>query len=151
MVHDLWKNIQRYRALSPALAVAVSWLDSFLQENPDPSPCARQDVSPDFYYSIQQYDTRPSQGGLLEAHNLYLDIHLLLSGTEEIYIAERSLLREAVCYDPSKDAAFYEGGWQSCSRLEPGSFLICFPHDAHLPGTAQTAGPVKKLMAKVRL
>jgi len=109
-------------------------------------------VNDDFYYSIQEYDSKLIENCKLESHRLYADIQIVIKGEEAIDIvpvAEAELLTE---YDEAKDAAF----WKTADvmeriELKNGSYAVFLPRTAHKPGIAINNQPVKikKCVGKV--
>lgn len=101
------------------------------------------------------FDTAPDERRFFEAHRRYLDVHVVVKGTERLEIAETArLTQDATRSKPEND--FYaftdaEGDFQSVV-LRPGSFLVVFPEDAHRC-QGQVDGPcaVEKLVFKVCL
>ena len=72
------------------------------------------------------YETVPDEEAFFEAHRLYLDIHLMLSGSERVEIASPAALEQ---FDHQGDA--YRGEGRHSLVLSPGDFLVVFPDDAH--------------------
>lgn len=74
------------------------------------------------------YETIPDEDAFFEAHRLYLDIHLMLSGSERVELASPAVLEQ---FDHQGDFYAYRGEGQHSLILSPGSFLVVFPDDAH--------------------
>lgn len=108
----------------------------------------------DLFAGIDFYETKSREKAKLETHQRYVDIQVLLSGTEclEIFPKDELTVREP--YDPDKDAEFYEVPDQSPTKvtLTPGQFVVFFPEDAHMPclNAADTSQPVQKVVIKLR-
>ena len=76
------------------------------------------------------YDTIPDEESFFEAHEKFLDIHLMLDGSERVEIASPADL-EQFQNVPENDFYAYRGeGWQKLV-LSPGDFIVVFPDDAH--------------------
>jgi YhcH/YjgK/YiaL family protein len=76
------------------------------------------------------YDTIPDEESFFEAHEKFLDIHLMLQGSERVEIAPPAALEQFQSV-PENDFYAYRGeGWQKLV-LSPGDFLVVFPEDAH--------------------
>lgn len=103
------------------------------------------------FVNIVEYQTVTAEERFWEAHREYLDIHLMLDGTEQIdlgFIQEMDV-RE---YVPADDFLPMEGSKNSSVVLKNGDFLICYPSDAHR--TAVAAGKserIKKAIFKVHI
>ena len=74
------------------------------------------------------YETVPDEEAFFEAHRLYLDIHLMLSGSERVEIASPAALEQ---FDHQGDFYAYRGEGRHSLGLSPGDFLVVFPDDAH--------------------
>ena len=74
------------------------------------------------------YETVPDEEAFFEAHRLYLDIHLMLSGSERVEIASPAALEQ---FDHQGDFYAYRGEGRHSLVLSPGDFLVVFPDDAH--------------------
>ena len=85
------------------------------------------------------YDTIPEEGNFFEAHEKFLDIHVMLQGSEGVQIAPPAALTPAEG-KPEKDFYAYHGQpWQTLV-LSPGNFLVVWPNDAHKPGRCPNGG-----------
>ncbi|MWV42096.1 DUF386 family protein [Paenibacillus sp. HJL G12] len=99
-----------------------------------------------------QFTTAPKSEKRFEAHRKYIDIHIVLKGREYVEVGSEGSLTNRTEYDPEQDILFgdmQEGG-RFAGYLEPGSFLVCFPDDAHLVGAhEQTPAIVEKFVYKI--
>jgi YhcH/YjgK/YiaL family protein len=106
------------------------------------------------FAGIDRYETKARADAKLETHQRYVDIQVLLSGTECLEIFPKDELTVSEPYDPDKDAEFYEVPDQSPTKvtLTPGQFVVFFPEDAHMPclNAAETSRPVQKVVIKLR-
>ena len=76
------------------------------------------------------YETIPDEESFFEAHEKFLDIHLMLEGSERVEIASPANLEQFQSV-PENDFYAYRGeGWQKLV-LSPGDFIVVFPDDAH--------------------
>lgn len=104
----------------------------------------------EIFYIIDNYKTKSADDGILEAHRNYIDIQIVISGSEYVgceLLSNQETLRK---YDKENDYALYNGQ-PSFFKLEPGSFAIFFPNDLHMPGINEDKIAVKKLVVKVRI
>jgi len=96
-----------------------------------------------------ELEAKKPEDAQLEAHQKYIDIQLLLSGSEAI--AWSPLDDDASIsqpYDEERDLVFYEDEADELINLQPGQFLIFFPEDRHAPGIGE--GTIRKVIAKVK-
>lgn len=92
----------------------------------------------------------PADKQVLELHRDYIDIHLLLEGTETIgWKAIEDLTHEIKPYEKEGDCALYADKPTACVTLHPGEFLIAFPEDPHAPIIGE--GKIKKLIGKIKI
>lgn len=106
----------------------------------------------EIYINRMTYHTTDAQTRIWEAHRRYLDIHVVLSGEEYVYVSNLTRMTCETVYDSETDAALYQGEADVIVRLRPGDFLVCYPEDVHKAGVQlETEGEVQKLVCKVRL
>ena len=97
------------------------------------------------------YETIPDNEAFFEAHRQYLDVHLMLEGSERIEIAPPDSLTEFERSEAT-DVYAYRGEGRYSLILSPGDFLVVFPGDAHKI-KMQVDGPcsVTKAVFKVKI
>ena len=76
------------------------------------------------------YQTISDEESFFEAHENFLDIHLMLSGRERVEIASPKALTQ---FDSQPENDFYAYRGQGTHKLvlAPGDFLVVWPDDAH--------------------
>lgn len=95
------------------------------------------------------YDTRALENCRFEAHRRYIDVQMVLEGQERIDVQFVDAL-EAEPFDEEADNMFLDGAAAASVVMTPGTFVACFPEDAHKPGIAVNGSePVKKAVFKV--
>jgi uncharacterized protein, YhcH/YjgK/YiaL family len=88
--------------------------------------------------------------GKLEVHDSYIDIHLLLEGSETIGIKDRRECNDQLGeYDEAGDIAFFNDEPANYVVLGPDNLAIVFPADAHAPLLG--SGECKKIIFKVKI
>ena len=104
----------------------------------------------DVYATRFTYETIPEEESFFEAHRNYLDIHLMLEGSERVEIAPPETLTEFDRVE-ANDFYAYRGEGQYRLVLSPGDFLVV-PNDAHKI-KMRVDGPetVTKAVFKVRI
>lgn len=111
----------------------------------------RHDIAGDaLFVNVVEYDSKPFDACVFEAHRRYIDVHLVLAGEERIDAQFVGALPERP-YDEEGDCLLFEEGEAAATCvLKPGCFSVCFPDDAHKPSIA-TGEPasVKKAIFKV--
>lgn len=111
-------------------------------------------VNENFYYVIQEYETKEVYESRFEAHKNYVDIQYIVSGKESIGIAPTAELVVEQAYDSETDVMFLAAPEQSAlAALSAGGYVILYPQDAHRPGVkvGEKSAKVRKVVGKVRV
>ena len=103
---------------------------------------------------VSGYASRPPSEALFEAHRSYVDIQVVLLGREGCEWSPEETLVPEIPFDPTKDVAFYRRPSQGPGRVElvPGTFVVFFSQDAHMPGLIAGDRPeqIKKVVVKIK-
>ena len=105
-----------------------------------------------FFVNIENYTTVQRADRFWEAHRKYIDVHMMIDGTETIDTAFLSHMK-VISYDEAHDFAKAEGTADASVKLtRKGDFLICWPQDVHRTATICDAPcKLKKAIFKVKL
>lgn len=101
------------------------------------------------FVNIVEYTTTKPEERFWEAHKNYLDVHVMLQGTEQIDLnfIQNMDVKEFVEKD---DFLPMDGDKNSSVILREGDFLICYPSDGHRTAVAvQEPEKIKKAIFKV--
>lgn len=148
MIYTDFCNLSQYVGISENLDTALRFLQKCDLKT---LVHGRNDVDGEkVYINRFDYETLPCEETFFEAHEEYTDIHLLLSGEENIAVSGPDVLRETG-RDPETDFIGYEGEIESLCKMTPQKVLIAFPREAHMV-KMQRSGPVKveKVVVKVK-
>ncbi len=149
MVIDTIENLKLYYPLLDCLPKIQKYLADFEKEAlPDGKYMMDGE---NLFAMVQQYETKPAQGRLPEAHRKYIDLQVVMSGEENIGWAPLQTLKEETEeFTKGGDIGFYSGDVQIWVSLKAGHFALLYPQDAHLP-CAQVHGPdtVRKIVFKI--
>jgi len=108
---------------------------------------------PEIYADVSSYTTRPVCETRLETHKRYVDIQIMLTGSERMDVTPPDALVPDTEYDEEKDIRFYKRIETPAVRLlmAPGNFALFFPQDAHAPQLTphSEALKVKKVVIKI--
>jgi biofilm protein TabA len=149
MVIDSISNAGRYAALGGRIAAALELLGKGGFEKQEAGKHEVDGAS--LYYLVQTYTTKPLDRTAWESHRKYLDIQFVVEGVERIGWALVASLAVTRPYDPAADAARYAGDGDFLT-VGPGTFVLLWPEDAHLPCVAAgTASAVRKIVVKILL
>lgn len=113
----------------------------------------RVDVNDNFYYSVQSYDTRPTEECKLESHRKYIDIQVMISGEESMDIADISRLTLKEEYNEEKDVMFWNIPTRmSKTTLLSGDCIVLYPETAHRGAqNIEETKHVLKIVGKVNI
>ena len=148
MIYDKLENIGVYVGADSEIARAVNYAKAFADED------GKYVIDGDkLFANVETYETSSESGKLFESHRKYIDVQIMLSGSEVhgvIPLDDDSLAVEKE-YDPDTDLAFYSTiSDHSRIVLSPGEFVIYFPQDCHKPGCAvDTPASVRKIVLKI--
>ncbi len=132
MILDILENAQRYLALHKDFAKAFDFL---LRPDLKKLPAGKYEVDGKTVYAIVARETgRRKEDALLETHERYIDIQLVLAGTDEMGWKPRSLCKHPFGkYDQKNDEQIFTDEPDAWISAQSGAFVIFFPEDAHMP------------------
>ncbi len=150
MIFDALPQWVRYSAL-PAWKKAFARLETL---GPDTEPGEYPIEGRDIYLVVFDFTTKALLATTLEAHRVYADIHLPLTGPEVHARFPVDALELKEPYDPDRDAEFYHhpDRFAALYTLHPGQFALYLPGEAHLTQgkTEQFPAELRKAVVKVR-
>lgn len=150
MIQDTLDCIGLYGDCCEKLTQAVEFARGLSSDTPD----GRIEIDGEAMFgAVNSYTTRSPEELNFEAHRKYIDVQILLSGRERIDVTRKGDLPVLQPYAEDTDVMFYAAPDAHTSVfLEPGEFIVLFPHDAHRPGLRIDAPTeVRKLVIKIRV
>lgn len=130
MIIDSMKHIGQYKEI-PALKKAIEYV---LATDLSTLPEGRTDVDGDNLFVLIQHPTlKDVSEGLLEAHDKYADLQVIIKGSETFGYALREDLGEPDESKPENDIFFYRKPFDTV-EVSAGMFAVFFPQDGHAPG-----------------
>lgn len=150
MILDTLANRERYAKLSRPLEKALAYLANtdFTTLEDGRYPLEGEAI----YAMLNTYSTEPETERRFEAHRRYLDVQCILRGREVIVWTPTAELKPAGEYSDEKDVVFLAGEARARLQMNPGSFAVFYPEDAHKPNCAwDTVEQVRKVVVKVRI
>jgi len=151
MILDQLARLTTYSALSPHLATAVKFIFEC-----DLSSLGLGRINIDgenVYANNMAYDTKPADQTRWESHRRYIDIQIMIAGSEKMSVADVSSLSGMTPYEEERDVFFYDGtglGSHHLITVNSGEFAIFFPHDGHMPMIMlDSPARVRKIVIKV--
>lgn len=125
VIFDLIENLGEYISLNPKLANGLEKLN---------------EVGIDYhkrfdfdggYLFFQEGITTHIDKGTFEAHKEYIDIQIVLEGSEYVAWAPINQLIVDVEYNAEKDVVRLKGSPKAIMKINKGMAYICLPHDGH--------------------
>lgn len=108
----------------------------------------------DIFAVVMSYRTFSPDIALFEAHREYVDIQTVLVGAEGFECAFCDELSVDTPYEKGADIAFYKRDLPGITRVDvhPGTFVMFYPHDAHMPGLfiGNEEKVIKKVVVKIK-
>ena len=146
MIYSNLSQSDRYATLHPMFPRAFEYIRNtdLLSLAPGRYPI----VGDELFAIVEQVPGRAREAAKLECHRKYIDIQLVLEGTDEM--GWKAL---ADCHDPvsdysaERDIQFFHDAPASWIATPPGAFCIFFPEDAHAPLVA--TGNIRKVIFKI--
>ncbi len=150
MIFDVFDNTALYFDEQDPLCRALHFATQFDRSLPD----GRFEIEGNTIYAIvMNYETKPAENGKFESHQKYIDIQLLLEGSEMLEVSLDKNLPVTEAYSEEKDVAFYQAPkYKTSIYLQPGQFAVLYPHDIHRPCLQiQKPEKVRKMVIKVHV
>lgn len=128
-------------------------LDVIKSINVEEVELGRYEVNDDFFYMVQEYESKTEDEMKWEAHKKYVDIQYIACGEEKVYIAPTSIMEVSEEYSEQRDVIFFKDIKQAATAvLTSNGYVVLYPEDAHKPGLAVDEPKiVKKIVGKVRI
>lgn len=146
MILDSLDFSRRWHPLHPGFPAAFDFLRQASAAPPAPGKYVLEPER--LWVMVEAGQGRTRGGAPLEFHRRYIDIQLVLAGTETMGWAPLAeVTARQANFDRDRDIGFLTTPSRTWFSLNPGEFTIFFPHDAHAPLAGE--GPVCKAVAKV--
>ena len=128
MIYTKRENLERYLGQSESLDTAIRYL---LSADLRELTMGRNEIDGnEAFVNRFNYQTMTAEQAIWEGHIQYGDIHVLLSGQEQIGVTNVDMLTETVC-KPEEDFVGFEGEVQSWFPMTTEDILIVYPEDIH--------------------
>lgn len=146
MILDVLENAHRYLALHEEFAKAFDFL---LRPDLKDLPVGKYEIDADRIYAIVSKEHgRRKEDALLETHEKYIDIQLVLAGTDDMGWKPKSLCKHPFGeYNQKNDEQIFTDEPDAWLSTKSGAFAIFFPEDAHMP--LISSGQIHKVIVKV--
>lgn len=149
MILDIIENAPRYSVLHEGFPKAIAFL---LHPGLKELAVGKYAIDGERVYAMVSQDIGlKKEEALLETHKKYIDIQLILEGTDDIGWKPKSLCKQPSGeYDHKSDLQFFTDKPNTWLSIGSGQFAIFFPEDAHMPliSSAQIHKVVVKIAVK---
>ncbi|MFI3281379.1 MAG: YhcH/YjgK/YiaL family protein [Rikenellaceae bacterium] len=148
MIISSLKFSERVEGLHPLFATLFNYVKSNDLLN---APLGRIEIDGDnLFINNVEVQGLAADAQVLEMHEAYIDVHILLKGEETIgWKSIDQIEKITKPYSAEAECALSDDKPTSYTTLKEGEFAIVYPEDPHAPiiGT----GVIRKLIAKVKL
>ncbi len=149
MIFDHLNNASRYNALHPDFALAFQFLK---QQDMVLLPTGKHDLRGEEVFAIlsDDYGFGGREQARLESHRKYIDIQLVLGGTDWMGWQELAACQNITePYTTERDIVFYGDKPRVWLEVPAQHFVIYYPEDTHAP--LATAEKVRKIVFKIKV
>ena len=146
MILSTLSQADRYAALHPLFPRVFEYIRNtdLLALAPGRYPV----VGEQLFVIVENVAGRTREAAKLECHRRYIDIQLVLEGTDEMgWKALADCVQPVSDYSAEKDIRFFHDAPASWIATPPGAFCIFFPEDAHAP--LVSVGNIRKVIFKI--
>lgn len=146
MILDSISNGQQYTTLHPDFAKALK----FVSDNAETIPAGKYMLDGDnLFVMIVETELKDAAKAKLEAHRKYIDVQVVLEGTESYAWASLDDCKTPQgAFDTDSDIIFFNDQPTSLVTAKKGQFAIFFPADGHAPLIGE--GKIRKAIVKVK-
>lgn len=146
MIFSTLSQADRYVALHPLFAHAFEYIRS--TDLKALSTGIHPIIDTQLFVIVEEAQGRSRAEAKLECHRKYIDIQLVLEGTDEMGWKPLADCTKPVSdYSAEKDIRFFYDAADSWISTPANAFCIFFPDDAHAP--LVSTGKIRKLIFKV--
>jgi len=146
MIFSTLSQSDRYAALHPLFPRAFDYIrdTDLLALAPGRYPI----VDKQLFIIVENVAGRTREAAKLECHRRYIDIQLVLEGTDEMgWKALADCVQPVSDYSAEKDIRFFHDAPAIWIATPPNTFCIFFPEDAHAP--LVSGSNIRKVIFKI--
>lgn len=146
MIIDTLENLASYSALNKNINIILEFIEkNKLQDIPE----GKIELSNDVFAIVSSYKTKHIDEGFIEYHKKYIDIHIVLNGSEKIGFVPFSLCKQKNFFEDQDYGELL--GKPIFFSLKPGMFVLFFTLEGHMPQINEDINnyDVKKIVFKI--
>lgn len=149
MIYGSFKNLSNYKGISTHMDKALAFVEA---NDLNAFEAGKHPIDGDnVFLLMNEYTTKPVEDCVIESHRKYIDIQIMLDGTELFGYAPLEDQAVLESYNDEKDYIFYQAEMNYLT-LKADYFAIFYPSDLHQPGiAADKPEKIKKAVIKVRV
>lgn len=141
-------DFRRYQSLNSHFSALADFLESGKLRT---LGAGRHDIFGDDLYVIASPAAATRSTGMLEAHDQYIDVHVVVTGVERMGWAPREQLQvQDAPFDAERDCVCYRDDYTVIFCVNPGDVVVFFPEDGHAPLLGD-GNVIHKAVFKVRV
>lgn len=148
MIYDTVENLLLYRGLSKNMDTAIRYI---LNNDLNQLPLGKTAIEGETVYVIvSEGATIPAEKAQFELHKNYIDLQLVLQGTElfEVAMGDTTVTKP---YESASDSCIVKANTSAVGTLCEGRFAVYMTMEPHKPMIrAQGFDKVKKAVFKIR-
>ena len=131
MIYGEIKDLGSYKGISKNLDRAIDYILSGEYKN---GVVGKNVIDGDNVYFNQPDSpmTKEVKDGFIENHKKYIDIHVVISGEENLGYTPRPEVTLTKEYDEAGDYELYDGEVKNMFHLTPERFVMFFPEEPHM-------------------
>ena len=151
MIIGKLSNLIKCKGLNPNLDKAIDYI---LSNNLLDLSIGKHEIfGEDIFISRQSYIGKPLEETKAENHQIYLDLQIMLKGTEKFGYADilNATLKEIEPYNPDKDVAKYSCEDEALYVMTESSYAIVYPEDIHRPQVKINDENIEKAVVKIKI
>jgi YhcH/YjgK/YiaL family protein len=146
MILDTLNNLERYAALHPLFPRVIAFIRS--TNLSALSAGIHPIIDKQLFVIVEEAQGRSRDVAKLECHRRYIDIQLVLEGTDEMGCKPLVDCKQPVSdYNEERDIRFFHDETDTWISTPANAFCIFFPDDAHAP--LVSTGKIRKLIFKI--
>lgn len=133
MIADNFSNLSRYESAVPRLGEVARFLSGL---DLSALKIGRYDIAgDDVYMNVMEYETLPEADRKWESHRKYIDVQIILRGSEYMGYCPAAAFGDIDPYSEENDAVIHSGDCAPCTRVfvPENHFAVFFPGEAHRP------------------
>ena len=146
MILDTLNKLDRYATLHPLFPRVIVFI-----RDTDLSTLAtgiHPIIDKQLFVIVEETQGRSREEAKLECHRKYIDIQLVLQGTDEMGWKPLAACQQPMSdYSEERDIRFFNDAADSWISTPADAFCIFFPEDAHAP--LVSSGKIRKLIFKI--